>query len=79
MGKAARRRRQTRSQERTSKPRGRQELRSGRPGNPRTEAEAAMGRLIRGNAPGKVSLAGAYALGFGVLGVAQQEGGQPGW
>jgi len=39
-----------------------------------------MARLVRGNPPGKVSLAGAYALGYGVLDLAQREAeGQPLW
>ena len=42
-------------------------------------AEAALARLVRGNPPGKVSLAGAYALGYAALAVAQIEGDQPDW
>jgi hypothetical protein len=38
-----------------------------------------MWRLLRTNEPGRVSLAGAYALGFGGLGVAQQRDEGPGW
>ncbi|MFD7894027.1 hypothetical protein [Streptomyces sp. NPDC059743] len=34
---------------------------------------------MRSNAPGKLSLAGAYAFGYGALGYAQQEGTGPGW
>jgi hypothetical protein len=47
--------------------------------DPRSRAQAAVTRLVRGNPPGKVSLAGAYALGFGALGMAQAEGDEPGW
>jgi len=36
-------------------------------------------RLVRANRPGKVSLAGAYALGYAALGMAQQEGEEPDW
>src|SRR5258708_7749899 len=35
--------------------------------------------MVRGTPPGKVSLAGAYALGYAALGMAQMEGGQPQW
>jgi len=42
------------------------------------EAEAALQRLC-GNAPGRLSLAGAYAFGFGALGLAQQEDDGPDW
>jgi hypothetical protein len=45
----------------------------------RDRAQAAIGRLVRGNPPGRVSLAGAYALGYGVIGLAQQEGEEPAW
>ncbi|MEU5430073.1 hypothetical protein AB0H73_31380 [Streptomyces olivoreticuli] len=48
-------------------------------GDPRTLGEEALGRLLRSNEPGKLSLAGAYALGYGALGFAQQEGTGPGW
>jgi hypothetical protein len=47
--------------------------------DPRAQAEAALGRLLRGNGPGRVSLAGAYALGYGALGLAQQEAEAPEW
>ncbi len=50
-----------------------------RAGDPRSQAEAAVTRLVRASPPGKVSLAGAYALGYGVLGLAQQHGDEPGW
>jgi hypothetical protein len=39
----------------------------------------ALSRLVRANPPGQVSLAGAYALGYGALGLAQQEGDKPDW
>jgi len=38
-----------------------------------------MARLARGNPPGKVSLAGAYALGYGALALAQAGGDKPDW
>jgi len=47
--------------------------------NPRDVAEAALSRLIRANQPGKISLAGAYALGYGALGMAQREDDGPDW
>ncbi len=53
--------------------------RGGQDDGPRGRAQAAVTRLVRGNPPGKVSLAGAYALGFGVLGMAQAEGDEPEW
>ena len=46
---------------------------------PRDLAAAALTRLVRLNAPGRVSLAGAYALGYGGLGLAQQDGSAPDW
>jgi len=45
----------------------------------RDMAQAAVMRLVRGNPPGKVSLAGAYALGFAALGMAQTEDDEPEW
>ncbi|MFG7943768.1 hypothetical protein [Streptomyces cacaoi] len=47
--------------------------------DPRTLGEEALGRLLRSNKPGQLSLAGAYAFGYGELGHAQQEGTAPGW
>lgn len=47
--------------------------------DPRSAANAALARLVRLNAPGKVSFAGAYALGYAALGMAQQEGDGPDW
>ena len=79
MGKAARRHRQARSQGPGSPPGQRPGVAAGRDGDPRSRGQAAIGRLVRGNPPGNVSLAGAYALGYGVLGLAQQDGGEPGW
>jgi hypothetical protein len=49
------------------------------PADPRAAAQAALARLLRANAPGRVSLAGAYALGYGGLAVAQQDDGGPDW
>lgn len=45
----------------------------------RSEAEAALARLVRSNSPAKVSLAGAYALGYGGLAMAQIEDDGPDW
>ncbi|MFE0630870.1 hypothetical protein ACFW3D_28410 [Streptomyces sp. NPDC058864] len=45
----------------------------------REEAERALERLMRANAPGKMSLAGAYAFGYGVLGFAQTQDEEPDW
>ncbi|CAM5741411.1 hypothetical protein [Streptomyces afghaniensis 772] [Streptomyces afghaniensis] len=47
--------------------------------NPRALGEEALERLLRSNAPGKLSLAGAYAFGYGALGYAQHEGTDPYW
>ncbi|HEV2375054.1 MAG TPA: hypothetical protein VGS19_23205 [Streptosporangiaceae bacterium] len=47
--------------------------------DPRSAAETALTRLVQSNPPGKVSLAGAYALGYAALGMAQQEGDGPDW
>lgn len=44
-----------------------------------SRGQAALARLVRTNRPGKVSLAGAYAFGYGAIGLAQQDGDQPGW
>ncbi|MGX2995440.1 hypothetical protein JNUCC64_14265 [Streptomyces sp. JNUCC 64] len=46
---------------------------------PRTPGEEALGRLLRTNTPRKLSLAGAYALGYGLLGHAQRQGTDPYW
>jgi hypothetical protein len=45
----------------------------------RSEAEAALVRLFKMSRPGKVSLAGAYAVGYAALGIALQEGDAPEW
>jgi hypothetical protein len=45
----------------------------------RAIGEAALGRLPRFNEPGRMSLAGAYALGYGALGMAQIDDDGPGW
>jgi hypothetical protein len=78
VGKAARRRRQGTARQGAAAPRSRRA--DGNQGDdPRARAQAAVTRLVRGNPPGKVSLAGAYALGFGALGMAQAEGDEPEW
>jgi hypothetical protein len=79
VGKAARRRRQGTGRQGAPAPRNRGADRGGQDDGPRGRAQAAVTRLVRGNVPGKVSLAGAYALGFGVLGMAQAEGDEPEW
>lgn len=48
-------------------------------GDPRALGEDALGRLLRTNAPGRLSLAGAYAFGYAALGYAQQQGTEPHW
>src|SRR5262249_37361472 len=40
---------------------------------------AALARLVKTNPPGKISLAGAYALGYGALAMAQVEDNEPEW
>jgi hypothetical protein len=47
--------------------------------SPRDGAFAALARLLHTNKPGRVSLAGAYALGYAGLGYAQREGEAPDW
>ncbi len=79
MGKAARRRRQGTARQGARAPRNRRADSGSQVDDPRARAEAAVTRLVRANPPGKVSLAGAYALGFGVLGMAQAEGDEPEW
>ena len=79
MGKAARRRRQDMGKQRTPAVGNRGADGTGQEVDPRGRAEAAITRLVRGNPPGKVSLAGAYALGYAALGMAQMVGDQPQW
>ena len=79
MGKGARRRRQDRGQRGPSAARSRATPSVGQADDPRTRAEASLVRLVRRNPPGKVSLAGAYVLGYAALGMAQQEGDEPQW
>lgn len=78
VGKAARRR-QDMGKQRTLAAGNRGADGTGQKVDPRGRAEAAITRLVRGNPPGKVSLAGAYALGYAALGMAQMEGDQPPW
>lgn len=73
MGKAARRRRQAEA------PARRQQVRSERGSDPTQLAEAALTRLVKTNPPGKISLAGAYALGYAALAMAQVEDEEPEW
>lgn len=72
MGKAARRRRQG-----TRVPR--QQVHRDRDSDSRQLAEAALARLVKTNPPGIVSLAGAYALGYGALAMAQVGDDEPDW
>jgi len=79
VGTGGRRRRQDRGQRGASPSRDRPQPGTGHPDEPRARAEAALARLLRLNSPGKVSLAGAYALGYGALGLAQQDEDGPEW
>jgi len=74
VGKAARCRRQGTARQGAPASRNRRADGGGLDDDPRGRAQAAVTRLVRGNPLGKVSLAGAYALGFGALGMAQMEG-----
>lgn len=73
MGKAARRHRQQGTGV------SRQQVHRDRDPDPRQLAEAALARLVKTNPPGKVSLAGAYALGYAALAMAQIEDDEPDW
>ncbi|WP_435178913.1 hypothetical protein [Actinacidiphila sp. bgisy145] len=75
MGRASRKKQKQRVRSAASDPSG------GSPGvgEPRALGEAALGRLLCLNAPGKLSLAGAYAFGYAELGCAQREGTGPRW
>jgi hypothetical protein len=75
MGRASRNRRQ--AHERPH--RQRRDVRASRVVDPRAAAEGALQRLLTSNRPGRVSLAGAYALGYGGLGMAQIEDEGPDW
>ena len=79
MGKDGRRRRHGGGQQGRSTAHHRPVPGTGSQTNPRDVAEAALSRLIRANQPGKISLAGAYALGYGALGMAQREDDGPDW
>jgi hypothetical protein len=79
VGKAARRGRHSRGEQGTPGARPQPAAGVGHNDGGRAGAEAALARLVRGNRPGKVSLAGAYALGYGALGMAQQEEDEPQW
>jgi hypothetical protein len=47
--------------------------------DPRSQADAALIRLVRGNPPGRLILASVYALGYGALGMARAEPDEPEW
>ncbi|WP_419667039.1 hypothetical protein [Streptomyces sp. 2-1] len=72
MGKASRKKQEQRARKASSV-----DVMDG--GDPRARGEEALGRLLRSNTPGKISLAGAYAWGYAALGLAQQEGTDPDW
>jgi hypothetical protein len=72
VGKAARRHRQAGSQGHRPQARPQTAPATAREDDPRGRAQAAITRLVRGNPPGRVSLAGAYALGYAEIGLAQQ-------
>lgn len=75
MGRASRHRRQAHGQPH----RQRQDVRASRAVDQHAAAEGALQRLLSSNRPGRVSLAGAYALGYGGLGMAQIEDEGPDW
>lgn len=75
MGRASREKREQRS----ARQRRQARAAAPTPTDPRAEGEAALERLMRTNSPGKVSLAGAYAFGYGALGMAQLEGDDQPW
>ena len=54
---------------------------SAQPANsgPSDSAEAALRRLLTSNRPGRLSLAGAYAIGYTALALAQQDEAGPDW
>lgn len=75
MGKASRKKQGRRSRRVTSAT----SARVAGGGDPQALGEEALERLLRSNAPGKFSLAGAYAFGYAALGYAQLERTAPGW
>ncbi|WP_158813407.1 hypothetical protein [Streptomyces rimosus] len=75
MGKASRKKQEQRARKTASAASGKVMDDDG----PQTLGEAAFNRLLRLNTSGKTSLAGAYAVGYGVLGYAQKEGTEPHW
>lgn len=75
MGRASRNRRQAHGQPH----RQRRDVRASGTVDSRAAAEGALQRLLTANRPGRVSLAGAYALGYGALGMAQIEDEGPDW
>jgi hypothetical protein len=79
VGKAARRRRQGAARQGAPVPGKLRGVGGSQGDDPRTRAQAAVTRLVRGNPPGKLSLAGAYALGFAALGMVHAEGDEPEW
>ncbi|MFD4306062.1 hypothetical protein ACFWRY_25535 [Streptomyces albidoflavus] len=77
VGKASRARQQRRTARAGSRPPG--DSVSTVTAGERDPRHEALERLLRTNAPGKLSLAGAYAFGYAALGLAQQEGNSPHW
>lgn len=78
MGKASRRKRRN-SQRSASSSRPSAQMPERDATDRRSEAEAALVSLFKMSRPGKVSLAGAYAVGYAALGIALQEGDAPEW
>jgi hypothetical protein len=79
VGEGGRRQRQGGGQRGRSSAHRRSVSSTGGKASPRDEAESALYRLVRANQPGKISLAGAYALGYGALGMAQRDDDGPDW
>ncbi|MEU3713750.1 hypothetical protein [Streptomyces catenulae] len=77
MGKASRRKKQTRQARTDHTAATSPEARGS--SDPQTLGEEALCRLVRASSPGDISLAGAYALGYGLLGYAAQQEEAPKW
>ncbi|WP_416874930.1 hypothetical protein [Kitasatospora sp. SC0581] len=75
MGKASRKKQARRTQGRTLTTQGPESADD----SPRALGEQALARLLRSSPPGRLSLAGAYAVGYATLGHAQLEGTEPTW
>ncbi|MFE7589297.1 hypothetical protein ACFU6K_07835 [Kitasatospora sp. NPDC057512] len=75
MGKASRKKQERRTRERALTTQGPERVDD----SPRALGEQALARLLRSSPPGRLSLAGAYAVGYATLGHAQLEGTEPTW